>query len=126
MSIPSDVRDWLAFGERGISSNTIVQHLTGADALRGSYGSYPRDPDDLTRCVRLLESCPSLVPEFHRMREVSPVWAGLVDVWDELVATMNAEAPNWRNHRGSAPRTYTRMQRIIAAGEAKREGVVSP
>lgn len=120
MTVPSDVRDWLAFGERGISSNTIVSTLFGIDANKGWCGSYPHDPDDLTRCVKLIESCPSVVERFDLMRYVGPVWAGLVDAWPELVAMLNEEIPNWRTRvGGSAPKTYARMREIITKGEAE-------
>lgn len=114
-----DVINWLACGERGISSNTIVEHLTGLNALGFRPGSHPWDPDDLSRCIKLLEACPNLAERFDDMRDVSPVWAGLVDAWSELVATFDDEAPGWRERRcGSAPKTYARMRKLIA--DAKR------
>ena len=111
---------WLAAGERGISSDTIVQTLTGIPALGGWRASHPHDPADLRRCVLLLESCPELAARFDEMRRVSPEWERLFDAWPELVATMDAEAPGWREPkaRGRAPRTYDRMQRIIHGAEA--------
>lgn len=51
---------WLASGERGISSNTIVTCLTGINALGGHWHSHPLDPDDMTRCRKLLERVPLL------------------------------------------------------------------
>lgn len=110
---------WLAGGERGVSSNTIFEHLTGISAVGEWGGSYPRDPDDFRRCRLLLERVPELVPLLPRMAEVSPVWAALVAGWDSLCATMDAECPNWRSGRGSAPKTYKMMQKIIKeAGDA--------
>lgn len=116
--IDIDVINWLASGERGASSNTIVQHLTGLDALGGWRGSHPWDPDDLRRCIKLLEACPILAERFDDMRDVSPEWAGLVAAWSELVATFDSEVPGWRDRRsGSAPKTYARMRQIIANAE---------
>lgn len=112
-----DVIAWLAGGQRGISANTIITNVCGVDAMGRSRQSHPHDPDDLTRCVRLLERCPSVAAEFGRMRDVNPVWAGLVDAWDELVAMLDAEIPSWRAGMwGSAPKTYARMKQIVAAG----------
>lgn len=93
---------WLASGERGVSSNTIFAHLTGIDALRGRSKGYPYDPSDFRRCQMLLDQVPELQPHFHRMREVSPQWANLVDTWPAIVAAMDEEAPGWRDesHRG--------------------------
>lgn len=111
---------WLAGGERGVSSNTIFEHLTGISAVGKWGGGYPHDPDDFRRCRLLLERVPELVPLLPRMAEVSPVWAALVAGWDILCATMDAESPNWRAGRGgSAPKTYAMMKKIIKeAGDA--------
>ncbi len=104
---------WLAGGERGVSSNTIFEHLTGISAVGKWGGGYPRDPDDFRRCRLLLERVPELVPLLPRMAEVSPVWAALVARWDELCSTMDAECPYWRTGRGgSAPKTYEMMRAI--------------
>jgi hypothetical protein len=77
---------WLHGSDRGISSNTIVEHLTGFPALGGGAPSYPHDADDLGRCVRLLIACPELRARVLEMRTCSPVWAAMVDRWDELIA----------------------------------------
>lgn len=111
---------WLASGERGISSNTMFEYLTGVKATRGWGRSHPRDPGDFRRCRLLLECVPDLVPLLPRMAEVSPVWAALVARWDELCSTMDAECPYWRTGRGgSAPKTYEMMRAIRKeAGDA--------
>lgn len=106
---------WLAGGERGSSSNTMVTHLTGLDAL-GRWGdpkSYPHDPDDLHRCRLLLEQVPLLRLALPQMATCSPVWARLVAHWDELCGLMDSEAPHWRDGHGSAPKTYARMRALI-------------
>ena len=115
-----DAAAWLADGERGISSNTMFEYLTGVKATRGWGRSHPRDPGDFRRCRLLLERVPDLVPLLPRMAEVSPVWAALVAGWDSLCATMDAECPYWRTGRGgSAPKTYEMMRAIRKeAGDA--------
>lgn len=111
---------WLADGERGVSSNTMFEYLTGISAVGKWGGSHPRDPGDFRRCRLLLERVPELVPLLPRMAEVSPVWAALVAGWDSLCATMDAECPYWRTGRGgSAPKTYEMMRAIRKeAGDA--------
>ena len=106
---------WLWCGERGVSSNTIVHHLTGLDTLGGFSGSHPHDPSDLRRCELLLDACPELAADFDRMRTASPEWAALVEVWPTLVKTMDEEAPHWRapRPRGDAPVTYWLMRHAI-------------
>lgn len=115
-----DAAAWLADGERGVSSNTMFEYLTGVKATRGWGRSHPHDPGDFRRCRLLLERVPDLVPLLPRMAEVSPVWAALVAGWDSLCATMDAECPHWRTGRGgSAPKTYEMMRAIRKeAGDA--------
>jgi hypothetical protein len=105
--------DWLANGERGISSNTMVQHLTGIKTLRGFRGSHPLDPDDMTRCRYLIEDVPEIAEAFPRMATCSPEWAALVEHWQEICDLMDREAPKWRDNQGSAPQTYKLMEQLF-------------
>lgn len=110
------ITQWLANGDRGISSNAIVHHLTGVPCVRyGKPGNdHPHDPDDLTRCVKLLERCPELAPRVGEMATRSPEWAALAGQWDELVEMLDFEVPGWRNGRhGTASATYKRMRELI-------------
>jgi hypothetical protein len=112
--VTSDLVNWLACGARGISSNTMVTHLCGINAM-GAWGSrdHPHDPDDLSRCRKLLAAVPLLVPLLPRMASCSPEWAALVTHWDELCALMDEESPRWSDGIGSAPKTYRRMRELI-------------
>lgn len=104
---------WLASGERGVSSNTMFAHITGVDAVGDWGGGHPHDPADFRRCRLLLEQVPSLQPHLGKMRKVSPAWTGLVDAWDTICATMDAECPEWRINKGMAPKTYELIQQAI-------------
>ncbi len=108
---------WLAFGERGISSEAIVTHLTGVQVSRWGSSFEPLDPGDFRRCERLLRQVPIARLAFGAMRDVSPQWAGLVEMWDELVALAEDEVPGIFDQPagGSAPRTYDRMQGLRRA-----------
>lgn len=114
---PGDIYEWFANGERGTSSNTIVQRLTGIRCLRGWHESHPNDPGDLRRCVLLLEAYPDLARCFGEMAHVSSEWRRLVDIWPDLIASMDDECPGWRdpNSTWAAPRTY-RMMRLAIDG----------
>ena len=105
---------WLAGGQRGVSSETIFTHLTGIDALGGWRKNHPYDTADFRRCRLLLEQVPELVPLLPRMAEASPQWSALVEQWDTICATMDEEAPEWREGRGQkAPKTYDLIKRAI-------------
>lgn len=100
--------DWLLNGERGLSSEAIVSYLLGFPC-KGRSPSHPYDPDDLRRCRLLLEKVPSVAALFPNMASCSETWGLLVEHWQELCDTMDQECPEWRQGRGSAPKTYTLM-----------------
>lgn len=108
---------WLASGERGESSNTMVTHLTGINAHRpNGRNTEPHDSGDLNRCRKLLEQVPELQPLLTKMATCSGPWAQLVAHWQELCDLMDEEAPRWRDGEGSAKKTYDRMRVLIDAG----------
>ncbi|KHJ74672.1 hypothetical protein [Rhodococcus sp. Chr-9] len=110
---------WLASGERGISSEAIVSHLTGHQVGRPWAGAdHPWDPDDFYRCEMLLRAYPLARLAFPAMKSRSEVWARLVDAWDELVALGEEEVPGIFSGpaRGRAPRMYARMRQIREGG----------
>lgn len=112
--------NWLAFGERGLSSEAIVSHLTG-QRLGGRFHDrcvhYPHDPDDFRRCQLLLEAVPLAGLLFPAMQTASPEWARLVAAWDEIHELIEREAPGYLHKReGSAPLAYRLMRRTIAGG----------
>lgn len=98
--------DWLANGERGISSDTLVHYLTGQTRPRSK--DHPHDPGDFRRCELLLRQVPSLRIVLPRMSRVSPTWAALVDNWDRIVSLMEDEAPGCFGPEpgGEAPQAY--------------------
>lgn len=104
---------WLANGSRGISSNSIVQHLTGLQTLRYSRIDIPHDPDDLDRCLRLLEAVPLLRPLLPQMATASPLWAALIERWDEIEACHLEEVGLRWTKAMSAPKTYDLMRSVI-------------
>ena len=108
--LSAPAKEWLAVGQHGISSMTIFQRLTGKQLSEDE--NHPSDPDDLGRCRRLLEQVPELKPRMGELVTLSPVWEKLVTEWDALCSLMDKEAPNWRDGKGSAPKTYDRMKQI--------------
>lgn len=111
LDIPESVMLWMAGGERGISSETIVSHIYGLPGPRWGK-SHPHDPDDLYRCIKLLQGSPETADRFSEMRTASPEWRTLVDHWDELERLFFSEVPTDRYH-WSAPHTYRRMRELF-------------
>lgn len=118
MDLSSYAVNWLANGERGISSNTMFTRLTGVDAMGGwTYCNHPHDPADFQRCERLLRAVPELRERLHLMAEESPEWARLVARWPEINSMLLEEIPgvygDVPRRYGKAPRTYALMRSII-------------
>jgi hypothetical protein len=108
---------WLLNGERGLSTEAMVRHITGAPLPPGISPCvlwHPRDPDDLRRCRLLVEQVPQIAEGLDHMRTASPTWALIVDHWADLCRVMDEEAPNWRQLgcREKAPRTYRALVQI--------------
>lgn len=102
---------WLASGERGLSSEFMFQHLTGIQTLRDHWADEPRhpsDPADLRRCRLLLEQVPELQAKLPLMAKASRPWAALIASWEQICATMDEETPQWRVPRCGqrASKTY--------------------
>lgn len=106
MEISEKLLKWIANGERGLSSETIVAKLAGIDLTQGR-GSEPYDPSDFRRCLFLLEAVPELNPEMWRMKKVSEYWRLLIENWDELEKMYHEE-----KHNGTAPKLYAKMVKL--------------
>lgn len=113
MALKESLYEWLAGRDTGLSSRAILawmeRDLTVA-SMNGNRFPYPEDPDDLGRCIRLLNIEPAYRERIAEMAAISPQWARLVDHWDELEKLYYDEVPN---HRGLAPRCYARMRELI-------------
>jgi hypothetical protein len=106
----SQVLDWLANGRVGLSSKTMAMIALGSPPKRIDY---PHDPDDLNRCLLLLEAAPGVRDVFPQIAAASKVWAALIANWSEIERSFLDEVGlNWCKAR-SAPKTYALMRRVI-------------
>lgn len=96
---------WLAGDDSGMSSIAIVHHMLGME----SDGSFPWDPSDLGRCLRMLELFPEWKPRIGEMARYSEQWARISAKWDELAAMMADEVGiDWSKGK-KAPKTYAAL-----------------
>lgn len=116
----STFTNWLALGERGLSSEAIFHFLTGTPVGRpwGPHLHAPSDPADFRRCQLLLEQVPLAGLAFSQMRAASPEWSRLVDAWDEIHQAIESEVPDYMHTRsdGLARKGYQLMKRVLAGG----------
>lgn len=84
------LRNWKEQGERGLSSDAIAAHMTGASP---AVFDAPRDLDDVRRCVLLLGHLPEWRPRMAEMAR-HPQWAAIAPRWDLIERTYLEESPN--------------------------------
>lgn len=113
--LPETALNWLANGERGLSSEQMFETFTGLPCRSRHFKNvpcHPHDPADLRRCVELLKSVTEFRGRMEEMRAVSSAWSRLVDRWDELTALLEQEMADTSNN-GSATKTYNLMKEIL-------------
>jgi len=80
---------WIINGEVGTSSKTIWAVMMDAvlPSRRHSWDySVPHDPDDFSRCWKLLVLFPEWRKRLAEVAKVFPAWVGFVREWDKLTA----------------------------------------
>lgn len=107
---------WIVGRHVGLSSKAIWAHMMGAG--EPEYGwSHPHDPDDLSRCLRLLRFVPEWQARLPEMGTRSPSWKALASRWSEVESSMEDEVGwDWSKGR-SAKRTYDLMRSILDSVE---------
>lgn len=112
--IAQRLAEWHAGTDTGMSSKAIAGIMSMSNGYwNGADLVYPRDPGSLGRCLRLLRLIPEWKDRFHLMRGAGPVWAAMVDRWDDLERTMTEEVGIFWERGHAAPRTYALMKSII-------------
>ena len=104
------ILDWLANGETGASSETMV--FTVLDKPRRWGVSYPLDPADFNRCLKLVKRVPEIKQHFDKISLLCKEWMIVISNWDLLEKTFIDEVGwDWENgHR--APKTYELMKNL--------------
>lgn len=87
---------WFRNGERGASSEAMFFCLMDKPGRK----DHPYDPDDFSRCYKLLQAVPEWKSELHKLKTLSPVWDKLVDNWEILTRMFEEnERTKWKNHK---------------------------
>jgi hypothetical protein len=67
--------------------------MTGHPVKRW-HSNTPSDPDDFSRCYRLLLKFPEWRERLQEVADRFPEWKGMVDNWDELERLYLRDKPN--------------------------------
>jgi hypothetical protein len=115
---------WIGGHDTGVSSKAIYSHMISGGKVDVAAGSYPGDPSDMGRCLRLLRLLPEWNARIVEMARHGPYWAALVARWDEISKCMEAEVGlDWEKSR-SAKKTYELMKSILDPIEAADPTVI--
>lgn len=88
---------WLTKGEHGISSKNMYAVLSSGIITKKL--QTPSDPDDFSRCYKLLKAVPQFKTKLHLMKDVSSSWSNLVDNWDKLTEMYEQNVKEeWKNY----------------------------
>jgi len=106
---------WALNGEHGISSMTMFNHFTRniqVRAMKLDHPKHPYDPDDFSRCYKLLKAVPQFKARINELKELSPEWANLVDNWDKLTEMYEENVRmEWKTYKRIG--MYDFMQTLI-------------
>ena len=113
---PEGFVEWLANGERGLSSDCIATVLSGLDCMSRDFGlvQYPRDPSDFIRCEKLLARVPSFAARLDEMKYLSKEWRSLVEHWSEISEAIKLDLSINPN---KCPTAYNLMQKILVGAK---------
>ena len=102
---------WIANGETGMSSKTMWNCLIGNSNFPINH---PYDPDDFSRCYKLLQAVPEWKNELYKLKPLSKSWNNLVENWDKLTGMFEENRrTDWKNAEKIG--MYEFMQTLIRA-----------
>ena len=102
---------WIVNGEVGTSSKTIWAVMLDAvmeSRKESRVYNVPHDPDDFSRCYKLLLLFPEWQKRLSEVAKVFPRWVGFVREWDKLTEMFETS--------GYSKEMYDFMQNLEAEG----------
>lgn len=107
------VLNWQAKGRVGISSATMASIALGLEKnfYHGRFDA-PSDPEDLLRCMILVEYIPEIKDSFNEIAKRVKSFAPILREWDRLTGLLKEELKRPDNR---APETYALMKELRKA-----------
>ena len=88
---------WISNGHVGMSSKTMWNCLIGNKDFPLNH---PYDPDDFSRCYKLLEAVPEWKNELNKLKTLSKAWKNFVENWDKLTEMFEENCrTDWKNSK---------------------------
>jgi len=111
--IKTKILQWLATGETGVSSRAIAFQMCGIEKENLFY-TYPFDPDDFKRCLKLINLIPEIRPRLDEMRPISIEWDAIIEHWREVEDCFMGEVSEWlkNDYSKKAHKTFELMRKI--------------
>ncbi|TDD77089.1 hypothetical protein [Flavobacterium caseinilyticum] len=86
---------WIANGHVGLSSKTMWLFFLHQD---NPLINHPHDPDDFSRCYKLLEAVPEWKGRILELSKLSLPWKNLAENWEKLTAMYEQnKKEDWKN-----------------------------
>ena len=112
------ILQWLATGEKGISSEAIAFKMAGVvPGNKRSWPTHPYDPSDFKRCLKLVNFIPEIRSRLDEMRSISREWNAIIEHWKEVEECFMGEVAEWLTDEHSnkrAHKTYILMRKVYA------------
>lgn len=88
---------WIANGHVGMSSKTMWNHFMGNKDFEINH---PYDPDDFSRCYKLLEAVPEWKERILELGLLSIPWKNLSENWEKLTEMYEKnKKEDWKNYK---------------------------
>jgi len=90
------LNEWIVKGRVGISSKTMWAVLQGIDYI----GDKPYDPNDFSRCYKLVKQCNLTEQDLQKISRTLPYWKPYIDNWQKLTEMYEQnDKENWVNSK---------------------------
>lgn len=101
---------WFATGRVGASAKAMAMAVIDMPTDK----SHPYDPDDLNRCLLLMDAVPEVRQHMDKVAAINETWRKLVSRWDDVEQCFLDEVGlNWsKGHNLRASRTYELMKEV--------------
>ncbi|MFK4705751.1 hypothetical protein ABIC83_002590 [Roseateles asaccharophilus] len=126
--IPVEAVQWVRTGERDQATDTLFDLAFRLNMVGPDQRVAPINMHDLRRSMLMIESIPAGRVRLQEIRDFGGTsfhrhaMLGIIDQWDQLKASLEAEAPNWRSPDfwggyPKLPKTVEALQRIVGTAQ---------